>query len=216
MPAELSEAVHAAASEGRVKARAEGTDAAAPRARKLPRRITPQSLENAALHYLERFATSSANLRRVLLRKVARAATAHGDDPAEGATLVETLVARYVASGLLDDRAYAANKAASLQRRGTSRHGIRGRLTMKGLGRDLIEETLETMTEEGSGGDLAAACALARRRRLGPYRPPDERAARRTKDLATFARAGFGSAVAYQVLNADDPQMLDDMLQEES
>lgn len=185
------------------------------RPRGLPRRITPQYLENAALHYLERFASSAANLRRVLMRKVARAAEAHGDDPADGAALVEALVARYVARGLLDDRAYAESKAASLQRRGTSRHGIRGRLAQKGVDRDLIDATLERMAEEAGTSDLAAACALARRRRLGPYRPAEERAARRAKDLATLARAGFGSAVSARVLAAESPEALEAMARQD-
>ena len=53
--------------------------------------------EHAALYYLGRYASSSANLRRVLMRKVERAAAAHGADPAEGAKLVEDLIARYLA-----------------------------------------------------------------------------------------------------------------------
>jgi regulatory protein len=44
------------------------------RVRKPPRPLTAASLENAAVYYLGRFASSSGNLRRVLMRKVARAA----------------------------------------------------------------------------------------------------------------------------------------------
>ena len=40
--------------------------------------VTAQYLENAALYYLQRFASSSANLRRVLMGKVERSARAHG------------------------------------------------------------------------------------------------------------------------------------------
>ena len=43
--------------------------------RKPPRKATAASLENAALYYLERFATSSENLRRVLMRRVERLET---------------------------------------------------------------------------------------------------------------------------------------------
>jgi len=59
------------------------------RGAKTPRKITAQRLENMALYYLGRYASSSANLRRVLMRKVERAAAAHGADPAEGAKLIE-------------------------------------------------------------------------------------------------------------------------------
>jgi regulatory protein len=46
---------------------------------------------------------------------------------------------------------------------------------------------------------------VARRRRLGPYRPA-ERATFREKDLAALARAGFGFALARSVIDAERPQ----------
>lgn len=173
--------------------------------RKLPRRMTAERIENVALHYLSRYSSSSGNLRRVLMRRVARAAAAHGDDPAVGAELVEALIVRFLRSGLIDDRAYAAQKAASLQRRGTSRFGIRGKLRQKSVDADLVDQALEQLDESGKGaGELAAACALVRRRRLGPCRPPAKRAAMRQKDLAALARAGFGLDVARRALGVPD------------
>ena len=174
------------------------------RRRRLPRQATASHLENAALHYLERFSSSSANLRRVLLRKVARSARVHGTDPAEGAGMVEAIIARYLQSGLLDDAAYAAQKAASLRRRGASLYGIRGKLAMKGVDAELIGVTLERLDEQGGSGELAAACALLRRRRLGPYRPKGARAEHHRKDLAALARAGFSLDLARRVLAAAD------------
>lgn len=173
--------------------------------RKLPRRMTAERLENVALHYLSRYASSSGNLRRVLMHRVARAAAAHGDDPAVGAQWIEELIARFQRSGLIDDRAYAAQKAASLQRRGASRFGIRGKLRQKGVEAELIDDAMMTLDDGGSGtAEFAAACALVRRRRLGPCRPAAKRGAMRQKDLAALARAGFGLDVARRALNAPD------------
>jgi regulatory protein len=173
--------------------------------RKLPRRMTAERLDNIALHYLSRYASSSGNLRRVLTRRVARAAAVHGDDPAVGAHWVEELIARFVRSGLIDDRAYAAQKAASLQRRGGSRFGIRGKLRQKGVEAGLIDDAMSTLDDGGSGtGEFAAACALVRRRRLGPCRPAAKRGLMRQKDLAALARAGFGLDIARRALSAPD------------
>ena len=59
-----------------------GTFVAMRKTPKPPTRMTETSLANAALFYLSRYASSSGNLRRVLMRKVARSAAYHGDDPA--------------------------------------------------------------------------------------------------------------------------------------
>src|SRR5579883_1558202 len=141
---------------------------AKPPPRKGPRLATARYLENAALHYLERFASSSANLKRVLMRKVARSARFHGTDPAEGERLVDGIIVRYLEAGLLDDRAYAAQKAASLRRRGGSRYGIRGKLVQKGVEAELIQSTLDQLDEEEGAGDLAAAWAPIARPRRAP------------------------------------------------
>jgi len=173
-----------------------------------PGPLTRAALETAALDYLARYASSRASLRRVLARRVARAAAAGRIAAADGARLVEEIVARHVAAGLLDDAAYAAQQAASLRRRGASAQQIRARLARKGVEAEPIRSALGALAAEGSG-DLAAACALARRRRLGPLRPPAARAAAREKDLGVLARAGFSQEIARRVLAAADADALD-------
>jgi len=185
------------------------TRGTAPKGPRPVRPITAEYLDRAALHYLERFASSSGNLRRVLMRRVLRAARALGSDPAEGAALIGALIERYLRSGLLNDRQYAEQKAASLARSGSSRYRIRGKLAQKGVEREMIDETVTTLDEEGEVTELAAACALIRRRRLGPYRPAEKRAEFRDKDLASMARAGFGFDLSRRLLAQPDPQSLD-------
>lgn len=177
--------------------------------------VTAQRLENVALHYLQRFASSSANLRRVLMRRVERAARAVDPDAADavraqGAALVDDLVARYLRSGLLDDAAYATAKARSLHRRGASLRAIRQGLAQRGLDAETAEAGLGPLSEEFAEPDLAAALALARRRRLGPFRPPELRAAQRARDLAALARAGFPYDIALRVVDAADPAALEE------
>jgi len=179
------------------------------RRRRSPRKATPKSLENAALHYLQRFASSAENLRRVLMRRVEKSARAHGTDRAEGATAVDAIVARFLAAGMLDDRAYAEARAGTLHRRGAGARKIRATLQQKGVGAEAIEAALEALLRETSEPELAAAVNLARRRRLGPYRAPDERAERREKDLAALARAGFSYDIARRVIEADDAAALE-------
>lgn len=180
-----------------------------------PKKITATSLENIAAHYLERFASSAENLRRVLMRRVRRAADHHGGDPGEGKALVEALVERFRRSGVLDDRRYAAAKAASLQRRGGSRRIISGHLAQQGVDGTLVAETLRDLADEAGGNDLAAACAFIRRRRLGAYRRGDGRTASPEKELATLARAGFSFEIARQVLACADIAAVEALMRDE-
>jgi regulatory protein len=168
-----------------------------------PRKITAALLNNVALHYVERFASSAANLRRVLMRRVQRAEH-HGSDPAEGAALVEALILRFQQSGLIDDRRYAEAKAASLHRRGGSRRAISARLAQRGVSGPLIAATLQALTDEAGDTDLVAACAFIRRRRLGAYRVVAGRPANLEKDMAALARAGFSFEIARKVLACMD------------
>ena len=175
---------------------------------KKPRKVTPDSLERAALHYLERYATSAANLRRVLMRRVLRSAEAHGTDPGDGKALVDALVARYRKAGLLDDAAYARMRAETLHRRGASRRMTRMKLAAKGVDAEDIGQALASLEETAPEPDLAAACNYARRRRIGPWRK-NGREESRDRDIAALGRQGFSYEVARKVVDAPDSEALE-------
>jgi regulatory protein len=162
------------------------------------REIGTDLLERWALGYLGHYASSAENLRRVLMRRVRR----HAPEAVEPARpLIEAIVTRYREAGLLDDAAYAAARATSLHRRGGSLMVIRTRLMAKGVAGEDVAGAVGGLQELGSDPDLAAACAFARRRRLGPFRRV---AGDRTRELAAFARAGFSRRVAEAVLACAD------------
>ncbi len=184
------------------------------------RKISERSIENAARFYLQRFATSAENLRRVLMRKVRRSACAHGDESddelnKDGAAVVDRVISRFVQAGLLDDLKYAEGRASSLHRRGMSAGRIRQQLAQKGVGAEAADHALAALAAETATEpavlDLTAAVNLARRRRLGPFRALD-RPKLREKDLAALARAGFGYHLAVQVIDAASPDALMDLL----
>jgi regulatory protein len=174
------------------------------RPRKGPKPASPELLEKAALHYLERYASSAQNLRRVLMRRVDRSARFHGTDRSQGAAWVDALVARYAGAGLIDDRKYAEAAAESLRRRGASARRIRQKLAQKGVDADVAQAALKETGGAGEEADLAAAVAFARKRRLGPYGDPKARRDRRLKDMAALARAGFSYAIARKVVDAEN------------
>ncbi len=176
-----------------------------------PRKITQQRLANIALHHLDRYASSAENLRRVLERRVYKAAPHHDDlDVDEAKGWIDTLIRRYVDSGLLDDRAYAETRARSLMSRGNSERMIRVKLYEKGVDADTIDVALAALEQDAQDPELFAAVKLARRRRLGPFGDESTRTANRDKHLAAMARAGFSYDMARRVVDATDADALED------
>ena len=148
--------------------------------RRNPRPISPTRLEEMALAYVARFATSAAKLESYLRRKLRE----RGWD-GEGEPPVVATVARYVALGYVDDAAFAKAKTGSLLRRGYGARRIGQALSAAGIAEEVRDEV-----RAGPSEQRAAALALARKRRLGPYgTPPADRAARE-KQVAAMLRAG--------------------------
>ncbi len=169
-------------------------------ARKRPRKLSPRYLENAALHYLKRYAATVSQLKRVLVRKVDRSIRFHGGDRAEALGWVDALVDKLLRNGLINDKAYAEQKAQSLRASGRSARVIAQKLRMKGVAPDVVEQKLAEATAEVS--EDAAARIWARKKRLGPFRRDAQtRQENRQRDLAALARAGFSFSTAKKIID---------------
>ena len=83
-----------------------------------PKPVTAKRLENIALYHLERFPSSAANLRQVLLRRVRKAARFHETDEGEAAEWISEIIAKLTRMGLLNDATYAEAQARKMVRRG--------------------------------------------------------------------------------------------------
>ena len=157
------------------------------------------ALRDAALAYLARYATTEAGLRRVLERRIdrwARAASSSDDAVAAAKHAAGEIVAHLAEIGAVSDSAFAESRARRLARAGRSRRAITAALVAKGLDGETARRALPSEETE-----LVSALALARRRRIGPFRPGealDETGRRR--ELGVLARAGFPENVARRAL----------------
>ncbi len=181
--------------------------------RKPGRPITAKFLQNAATFYLERYATTAQGLRRVLQRRVKKAEMLDAPVIDNADRVIEEIVARFVDAGAIDDKAFAQTKARALHRRGTSTKLTRQKLRLSGVDADTLDEAMAALDEELAtdprSREWQAAVALARRRRLGPFRPQKERKDRRDRDLAALARGGFDYDLARRIIDAKDVDLLE-------
>lgn len=196
--------------------------------------LTAETLREAALRHLARFAATEQGLAQVLERAImrrARKAARAGEDEAGIETAharmracIPPIVEEMRALGALDDAAFSRARAASLTRSGRSRRGVAAYLVRKGVDRAVMGEAMEaalgTRGETGAEDrELGAALVLARKRRLGPFGPRDAEPRDRPRDrreheraLAVLARAGFGREIAERALTLDHDEAEDRVL----
>lgn len=174
-----------------------------------PATLDAAALERAAVEYLARYAASRRGVERVLARRIDKVARRGGVDVEAARAAARQALDRLAAQGLLDDGRFAEGRARSLLARGRPVAAIRAALREKGVDAAQAEDAIAALTHETPAPDLAAALALARRRRLGPYRSAETRAARRDKDLGVMARAGFAREIACRIVDAPDLDALE-------
>lgn len=151
-------------------------------------------LDELALAYVARFATSRAKLTRYLSKKMRES---EWTDDVEPAAACEAVVAKVERLGFVDDKQYAAMRGAAMTRRGLGTRRVKAQLWVDGIASDDAAEAVESSEDAA----LASALGFARRRRLGPYavKAADD-PAQRERQVAAFARAGHSLGLARRIL----------------
>lgn len=160
--------------------------------RRIPRPLDRAQLDELALAYVARFATSAAKLEAYLRRKLRERGWQEEGEPPLGA-----VVERVVAAGYVDDAIYARIKTGSLLRRGYGQRRVDQALGAAGIG-----ETVREETRAAPGAQRRAALALARKRGFGPFGRTEPDRPAREKQLAAMLRAGHPLDSARELVNA--------------
>ena len=151
--------------------------------------LNPLRLEELALAYVARFATSAGKLAQYLKRKLRErgweAESVSGTEPD-----IPALIERLVAAGYIDDAGFAQGRASGLRRRGYGDRRVEQ--TLRGAG---IAEEVRASVQGDEAASRRAALVLARKRGFGPFGaerpdpcPIDPKT--RQKQFAAMLRAG--------------------------
>ncbi len=160
--------------------------------------LDEDSLRDAALRYVSRFATSRGKLLAYLQRKIKECGWG-GEHPAD----LPALVDRLAGLGYVDDSQYAVMKSAALGRRGYGARRIDESLRAAGIApADRADADAQVDAER-----WIAAERYARRKRIGPYASAAPDPKQREKAIAAFLRAGHSYAVARRWVDAAPGQV---------
>jgi len=169
--------------------------------RKAPRPLDARQIDELALGYVARFATSAGRLSAYLKRKIRE----RGWDGEPGPD-VDAVVAQMVDRGYIDDAGFAHARGQGMMRRGYGARRIAETLARDGIDAPLAAEAGGNEFERRT-----AALAFARRRRLGPFgRGSDEAGesgldpATRARQVAAMMRAGHPLGAARALVEAVD------------
>ncbi|HEU4696917.1 MAG TPA: RecX family transcriptional regulator [Sphingomicrobium sp.] len=149
-------------------------------------------LNELALRYVGRFATTRAKLRSYLARKLRERGWDGAREPD-----VAAIAERFAAQGYVDDSSYALIKAQSLTGRGYGKRRVMDALKSAGI----EEEHGAGARDHADAEAVSAALRFARRRRVGPFAESAPRDPReKEKALAAMIRAGHGFDLSRAIL----------------
>ena len=162
------------------------------------RPLDPARLEELALAYVARFATTAKGLDRYCRRKLRERGWSEDEPPPD----IEGLVERFARNGYVNDEEYARVRKGSLLRRGYGTRRIHAALDAAGV-------ASEDRADIDDAEARLAALRLLRKRRFGPFgpdgAPPGDRALR-GKQIAAMIRAGHPLDSARELVDAADRQ----------
>jgi regulatory protein len=169
--------------------------------------LNGERLEQLALHYAGRYATTRAKLAAYLHRKLReRGWEGAGAGDADGAADVEALVARFAELRYVDDGAFAMMRTASLSRRGYGARRVEENLRAAGID----EAEREAAREQAEREQMRAAEAFARKRRIGPFAAEAADRDTQQKQIAAFLRAGHGFDLARRFVQARPGEVVEE------
>ena len=171
------------------------------RQRRAPRPLDRASLDQLALGYAARFATTRVRLARYLGRKLAERGW-DGEPPPDIAALVE----RLAELGYVNDGDYALARARLLGRRGFGQRRVAADLRAAGIG----DDDGAAARELAAGAAVEAVLRLVDRKRIGPFAASGwDDPAQRRRWLGALARAGHPPALAHHLVRLCNPLQID-------
>lgn len=155
--------------------------------RRAPPPLDKERLQELALRYVAKYATSRAKLRSYLARKLRERGWIGDDEPD-----LQALASHFADLGYIDDPSYALTKSRMLSARGFGKRRLVETLHRAGVSEGDSRAALDVADLQA----VDAALRFARRHRLGPFATQKADRTQREKWIAAMIRAGHAFSLA--------------------
>ena len=167
---------------------------------------TVEEIKELALKYLDKYQPSKKSLQIYLFRK-AIDAQSNTIEKSEIIKKIDIVLDDLEEKGILNDTLYSEIKSKNFLKRGYSLNKIKQHLSQKGIGSELLKQTIEKIQNDNTNPDFYSAIRICKKRRLGPYRPDANKEIFYKKDMGVLARSGFSYDLSKEVLALDKKQL---------
>ena len=169
-------------------------------------------LEKKSIIYLERFSSSSNNLRSILITSAKKYTKEYSLD-SDILDTIDRIIEKLKMKKVLDDYEYSISKSKKYMRQGWGERKIHSYLLSKRVAKDIILKCFNEINEEFGSIDKLAAFKFVKKKKMGPFRLNREiTPENKKKEYALMARSGFSLEVARTILELNDINNLEEKL----
>ncbi len=133
--------------------------------KKIPKKITLDSLEKSAIKYLEKYTVSEYQLIKVLRRKIIKTSFFYKTKPEKDFDLIKLVIKKFKEIGLIDDKAFSENKVLTYINKGYSKKKIIFNLKSKRISDKNIQKGIDNLEKSFINFELVSALIYARKKK---------------------------------------------------
>ncbi len=134
--------------------------------KKIPKKITLDSLEKSAIKYLEKYTVSEYQLIKVLRRKIIKTSFFYKTKPEKDFDLIKLVIKKFKEIRLIDDKAFSENKVLTYIDKGYSKKKIIFNLKSKGISDENIQKGIDNLEKSFVNFELISALIYARKKKI--------------------------------------------------
>ena len=174
--------------------------------KRIPKKITLDSLEKSAIRYLEKYSASKNQLKTILKRKIIKTSFFYKTKPNKEFEFIELIINKFEKIGLINDKSFSENKILNYIEKGYSKKKIIFNLKIKGISDKDIENGFDNLKKSFFNYELTSALIYAKKKKLLDFNKKKENFARIQKKLSKISQAGFSYEIAKKIINLNNEE----------